>query len=105
MVRFIHPTDDKKDVVGKKPPKMQVLALGLSRCGTSSLQAALESDVIGAGPSMHMAHIAPYADQEVLVLDAMAASEALQSVRRSSANSTTGTAQAAISRGGYSPPT
>ncbi|KAB5563413.1 hypothetical protein GE09DRAFT_1285320 [Coniochaeta sp. 2T2.1] len=59
MIRFIHPIDDKTDVAGKKPPKMHVLALGLSRCRTSSLKAALESDVIGAGPSMHMSRIAP----------------------------------------------
>ncbi|KAB5580303.1 hypothetical protein GE09DRAFT_432279 [Coniochaeta sp. 2T2.1] len=71
MVRFIHPTDDKEDVAVQKAPKMQVLALGLSRCGTSSLKAALESDVIGAGPSMHMSRIAPSADLEALVLSAM----------------------------------
>jgi hypothetical protein len=36
---------------------MQVLALGLPRCGTSSLQAALESDVFGLTPCLHQGRV------------------------------------------------
>jgi len=66
-MRFI--TDNKKPA--KSPAAMQALCLGLSRCATSSLQAALESDVINMTPCMHMAHVGPHADRERLVLDAM----------------------------------
>jgi len=67
-MRFV--TDDK--VVEKdNAPDMRVLALGLPRCATSSLQAALESPSIGFGPAMHMAHIAPSAHREQLVIAAM----------------------------------
>ncbi|MGI4851838.1 MAG: sulfotransferase family protein [Janthinobacterium lividum] len=50
---------------------MKVLALGLPRCATSSLQAALESPSIGFAPAMHMAHIVPSAHRERLVIAAM----------------------------------
>ncbi|KAH7242577.1 hypothetical protein BKA59DRAFT_457149 [Fusarium tricinctum] len=66
-MRFI--SDDRK--VDPKAAQMQVLALGLSRCATSSLQAALESDVIKLGPCLHMAHIAPHADRERIVIQAL----------------------------------
>jgi hypothetical protein len=67
-MRFI--SDDKGHAPQTKS-KMQVLALGLPRCATSSLQAALESDVINMGPSMHMAHVAPHADRLRAVIDAL----------------------------------
>ncbi|KOS19985.1 hypothetical protein ESCO_005603 [Escovopsis weberi] len=51
---------------------MKVLAIGLSRCATSSLQAALESPTLDCKPCMHMARIAPYAERIRLVLAAMA---------------------------------
>lgn len=66
MVRFMN-----KQETGPAAPKMQVLGLGLSRCATSSFQAAVESDVINLGPSMHMAHVAPYADRLQMVIDAI----------------------------------
>ncbi|KAM5356818.1 hypothetical protein ACJ41O_003464 [Fusarium nematophilum] len=66
-MRFL--SDDRK--VDPKAAPMQVLCLGLSRCATSSLQAALESDILNLGPCMHMAHIAPHADREQLVIDAV----------------------------------
>ncbi|RSL60750.1 hypothetical protein CEP54_006610 [Fusarium duplospermum] len=62
-------SDDRE--VDSKAARMQVLCLGLSRCATSSLQAALESDVLSAGPCMHMAHIAPHANREQIVIDAI----------------------------------
>ncbi|KAJ3532018.1 hypothetical protein NM208_g8624 [Fusarium decemcellulare] len=65
-MRFL--SDDRK--VDPKAAQMQVLCLGLSRCATSSLQAALESDVLGMAPCMHMAHIAPHPDREQLTIDA-----------------------------------
>lgn len=66
-MRFV--SDDRK--VESKSPCMKVIAAGLSRCATSSLQAALESDVLGYEPCMHMAHIAPHADREKLILAAL----------------------------------
>ena len=50
---------------------MQVLTLGLSRCATSSLQAALESDVLNFSPCMHMSHVYPHPDRSQTILDAM----------------------------------
>ncbi|KAM0558057.1 hypothetical protein ACHAPJ_005224 [Fusarium lateritium] len=66
-MRFL--SDDRK--VDPEVARMQVLCLGLPRCATSSLQAALESDVLNLGPAMHMAHIAPHADREQIVIDAL----------------------------------
>ncbi|KAF5020660.1 hypothetical protein F66182_7316 [Fusarium sp. NRRL 66182] len=66
-MRFL--SDDRK--VDPKAAQMQVLGLGLSRCATSSLQEALESDVLNMGPCMHMAHVAPHADREQIVIDAL----------------------------------
>lgn len=66
-MRFV--SDDKKRP--EQAPNMQVLGVGLSRCATSSLQAAFESEVIGMGPSMHMAHVLPHADREQMVIDAL----------------------------------
>lgn len=66
-MRFL--SDDRK--VDPNGAKMRVLALGLSRCATTSLQAALESDVIGLAPCMHMAHVGPHADKGQMVLDAI----------------------------------
>ncbi|KAM0426312.1 hypothetical protein ACHAPT_008352 [Fusarium lateritium] len=62
-------SDDRE--VDSKAARMQVLCLGLSHCATSSLQAALESDVLYLGPCMHMAHIAPHVDREQIIIDAL----------------------------------
>ncbi|KAF4980418.1 hypothetical protein FZEAL_3571 [Fusarium zealandicum] len=66
-MRFI--SDDRK--VEPKAASLQVLSLGLPRCATSSLQAALESDVLNFGPCLHMAHIVPHPEREQLVIDAL----------------------------------
>jgi hypothetical protein len=66
-MRFINKDPD----VVPRVATMQVMSLGLSRCATSSIQAAFDSDTIGCAPCMHMEHIAPYADREQLVLDAL----------------------------------
>ncbi|KAJ2897325.1 hypothetical protein MKZ38_004788 [Zalerion maritima] len=47
----------------------QVLALGMPRCATSSLQAALEH--LGHGPCLHMAHVLPYPERERIAIAAM----------------------------------
>jgi hypothetical protein len=52
-------------------PRLRVIAAGLPRCATSSLQAALESPSLGFNPCMHMARVAPYASRAQLTLDAM----------------------------------
>lgn len=66
-MRFYH--DDRK--VESKAPCMKVIGAGLSRCATSSLQAALESDILGFDPCIHMAHIVPHSDREALVIEAL----------------------------------
>jgi hypothetical protein len=50
---------------------MQVLAAGLPRCATSSIQAALESQHIGLAPCMHFAHVAPHAERGDILLAAL----------------------------------
>ena len=67
MVRFL--SDSR--VVDPSSRRLQVIAAGLSRCATSSVQAALESPYLDFNPSMHMAHVAPHAHREQLVIDAM----------------------------------
>lgn len=66
-MRFV--SDDR--VVDPKSNSLRVLAAGLPRCATSSIQAALESDVLGLAPCMHMAHIVPHPDRAQLTIDAM----------------------------------
>lgn len=51
--------------------RMKVIGAGLPRCATSSLQAAFESPTFNLNPCMHMAHIAPNAGRERLILQAM----------------------------------
>jgi hypothetical protein len=50
-------------------PQMRVIAAGLPRCATSSVQVALES--LGYFPCMHMAHVSPHGDRQVLCEKAM----------------------------------
>lgn len=69
MVRNI--TDARNPDQSALGPRMRVIGAGLSRSATSSLQAALESPALGFSPCMHMAHIAPHASREQLVIDAM----------------------------------
>lgn len=67
MVRFVHDTLVPSDVDTSIHP--QVLALGLPRCATSSLQAALEA--LSYTPCMHMAHVQPSAERQRLVTAAI----------------------------------
>ncbi|KUI53680.1 hypothetical protein VP1G_01127 [Cytospora mali] len=67
MVRFVHDAIDHQILVSSTYP--QVLALGLPRCATSSLQAALET--LGYQPCMHMAHVQPSAERQLLVTAAV----------------------------------
>lgn len=53
------------------PRGVEVLAIGLPRCATSSLQTALASKWLGYGPCMHMAHVAPWPERSQMVLDAL----------------------------------
>ncbi|TGJ81340.1 hypothetical protein E0Z10_g7414 [Xylaria hypoxylon] len=48
-----------------------VIAAGLPRCATSSLQEALQSEWLGCYPTMHMARVLPWPDRSQLVLDAL----------------------------------
>ncbi|POS76445.1 hypothetical protein DHEL01_v205154 [Diaporthe helianthi] len=67
MVRFVHETVSAQELdLSSTHP--QVLALGLPRCATSSLQAALET--LGFTPCMHMAHVQPSAERQRLVTSA-----------------------------------
>lgn len=63
MVRFVN--DSLADKALDTSVRPQVLALGLQRCATSSLQAALEG--LGYAPCMHMAHVQPSAERQRLV--------------------------------------
>ncbi|KAJ5662949.1 hypothetical protein N7507_003680 [Penicillium longicatenatum] len=66
-MRFV---SDGLDVDRADNTPLQVLAAGLPRCATSSLQAALESQHLNCHPCMHMAHIAPHADRGDILLEA-----------------------------------
>lgn len=66
-MRFVN--DDRK-VDQTSGVQLQVIAAGLSRCATSSLQAALENE-LDLGPSMHMAHVMPHVDRLKLCRQAM----------------------------------
>ncbi|OAR02520.1 hypothetical protein LLEC1_01290 [Akanthomyces lecanii] len=50
---------------------LQVLAAGLPRCATSSMQAAFDSKHLGLAPCMHFAHIAPNPQRGDIVLAAL----------------------------------
>lgn len=50
---------------------MEVIAAGLPRCGTSALQAALESPSLGFSPCAHMAHIIPSPRSSKLAIQAL----------------------------------
>ncbi|KAE9381030.1 hypothetical protein N431DRAFT_457646 [Stipitochalara longipes BDJ] len=67
MVRFV----TKDDKAEKTQRGMEVITAGLSRCATSSLQAALESSSLGYAPTMHMSYVLPYSDRLQLVIDAL----------------------------------
>lgn len=61
-----------EDTVAVAPERsMRVLAAGLPRCATSSVQAALESPHIGLTPCLHFASIAPNTARGDLVLAAL----------------------------------
>lgn len=67
MVRFVHDTISHQSLISSAQPL--VLGLGLPRCATSSLQAALE--ILGYQPCMHMAHIQPSAQRQGLITAAI----------------------------------
>jgi len=58
-MRFI---SDNRVVEADTSVKLKVIAAGLPRCATSSLQSALENH-LRLEPCMHMAHIAPHVDR------------------------------------------
>lgn len=62
--RLAQPMDTRK-------PSVKVIAAGLPRCATTSLQAALESPFLEIAPCMHGKQIFPRADRMMLVLKAM----------------------------------
>lgn len=68
MVRFVHEAVSVQEL-DRSSTHPQVLALGLPRCATSSLQAALET--LGFVPCMHMAHVQPSAERQRLVTAAV----------------------------------
>jgi len=68
-MRFL--TDSRIVPRSYSTPRMRVIAAGLPRCATSSIQKALESPTLGFWPCMHMAHIFPHPDREILVNEAM----------------------------------
>lgn len=67
MVRFVNDSLNNKALDTSVRP--QVLALGLQRCATSSLQAALEA--LGYAPCIHMAHVQPSVERQRLVMEAL----------------------------------
>ena len=67
-MRFISPRNVSADIKDKKRAP-DVIACGLPRCATSSLQAALEH--LGFKPCMHMSEVAPYPWKLKLVRRAM----------------------------------
>ncbi|KAM4062777.1 putative tpr repeat containing protein [Hirsutella rhossiliensis] len=52
-------------------PRIRVIGAGLSRCATSSLQAALETPSMGYFPCMHMEHVVPHSWRSQIIIDAM----------------------------------
>lgn len=62
MVRFVHDNLTSPPDTTVYP---RVIALGLPRCATSSLQSALET--LGHTPCLHMAHVQPSAERQQLV--------------------------------------
>jgi hypothetical protein len=67
-MRFI---SDSRVVEKANGKDMVVLAAGLPRCATSSLQAAFEQE-LGLSPCMHMAHVAPHVNRLKIAYYAMA---------------------------------
>jgi len=69
MVRFIY--DDRVVDKGLSSPRLEVIAAGLPRCATTSLQTAFESPYLDLAPTIHMAHVMPHPDLLELVIEAM----------------------------------
>jgi Sulfotransferase domain len=55
----------------KSKVQMQVLALGLPRCATTSTAAALKSDVLGFKPTLHASDMGAHRNRSDLILDAL----------------------------------
>jgi hypothetical protein len=68
-MRFLN--DDRVVDTSEAKRSLEVICAGLPRCATSSLQAALESDIMGFDPCMHMAHVLPHPARAQLCIDAM----------------------------------
>ena len=69
MVRFLRDTRDVDQSSGS--PQLEIIAAGLPRCATTSLQAAFESPYLDLAPTIHMANIMPRPELLNLVIDAM----------------------------------
>lgn len=69
MVRFLR--DSRVVDQGPGSSRLKVIAAGLPRCATTSLQAAFESPYLDLAPTIHMAHIMPRPELLDLVIDAM----------------------------------
>ncbi|KAI1305125.1 hypothetical protein F5Y03DRAFT_356572 [Xylaria venustula] len=68
-MRFLH--HDREALASDIKRQMKILAVGLPRCATSSLQDALQSEWLECYPTMHMARIVPWAERSQLVIDAL----------------------------------
>ncbi|KAH8671577.1 hypothetical protein BX600DRAFT_459323 [Xylariales sp. PMI_506] len=68
-IRFLRGRELAKS--GEQGPGLQVIAIGLPRCATSSLQVAFESEWIGYKPCMHMSEVMPNTRRRQLVLEAL----------------------------------
>jgi len=67
-MRFLSDDRNTRDLSYKGG--LKVIAAGLSRCATSSLQYALEND-LGFAPCMHMAYVAPHTEMLKLCYNAL----------------------------------
>ena len=56
---------------GKSKVEVQTLVLGLPRCATTSIAAALESDVLGIRPALHASDTSTQRHRTHLILDAL----------------------------------
>ncbi|KAI1280224.1 hypothetical protein F5Y07DRAFT_396379 [Xylaria sp. FL0933] len=68
-MRFL--SHDREAQAPDSKRQMKLLAVGLPRCATSSLQEALESEWLDCYPTMHMAHIVPWPERSQLVVAAL----------------------------------
>ncbi|KAI0506414.1 hypothetical protein F5B22DRAFT_453430 [Xylaria bambusicola] len=70
-VKMGHLDDDRETLVAKPHHQMKVIAAGLPRCATTSLQRALQSEWLDCDPTMHMKRVALRPERTQLVIDAL----------------------------------